>query len=256
MIEVIILGSGTCVPSLRRAGPAACLRTSGTTLLIDSASGTMRQLLKAGINYDQVDYILYTHRHPDHIGELISYVFATKYAPGFSRKGPVTILAATGFKAFYSTLKEAFGQWLALPEDKVLMEELPVETRAAVQIPPIVIRSAPTRHTPHSLAYRIESDSGLSVVFSGDTDFSENLIDLARGADLLVCECAAPEGMKVEGHLTPSEAGRTAARAGVKQLLLTHFYPECDKHDILTPCRNEYDGPVILAEDLMRLVLT
>ena len=255
MVEAIILGSGTCVPSLRRAGPAACLKANGRTLLIDSASGTLRQLLKAGIPYDMVDYILYTHRHPDHVGELVPYIFATKYAPGFSRIKPVTIFAGEGFKDFFSTLQKAFGEWLNVSEDRILFEELPVNMAAALQLPPLTIRSAPTRHTPHSLAYRIETATGEGVVFSGDTDFSEELIELAQDCDLLVCECAAPEGMKIEGHLTPSEAGRIAALAKAKRLILTHFYPECDKHDILTPCQKEYDGPIILAEDLMRIVL-
>ncbi len=254
-MEVIILGSGTCVPSLRRAGPAACLRVSGVTLLIDSASGTLRQLLKAGIRYDQIDYILYTHRHPDHVGELVPFIFATKYGPGFTRNSPVTIFAAEGFCKFYEDLKMAFGEWITIKDDSILFEEVPANMACAMQLPPLIIRSAPTKHTPHSLAFRIESEEGDSVVFSGDTDFSEELIDLAEEADLLVCECAAPEGLKVEGHLTPSEAGRIAALAKAKRLLLTHFYPECDRHDILTPCRKEYGGPIILAEDLMRLVL-
>jgi ribonuclease BN (tRNA processing enzyme) len=57
--------------------------------------------------------------------------------------------------------------------------------------------------------------------------------------------------MKVEGHLTPSLAGRIAAEAGAKKLLLTHFYPECESADIEAQCRKTYDGPLILARDLM-----
>jgi ribonuclease BN (tRNA processing enzyme) len=71
---------------------------------------------------------------------------------------------------------------------------------------------------------------------------------------MLVSECAAPESAKIPGHLTPSEAGRIAAMAGVKKLVLTHFYPECDRNDMITPCGKEFDGPIILAEDMMHLI--
>ncbi|MGB9497666.1 MAG: MBL fold metallo-hydrolase [Dissulfuribacterales bacterium] len=255
MMEIIILGSGTGVPSIRRAGPATCLRVEGQTLLIDSAAGTLRQLVRAGISYDTLDILLYTHFHPDHIGELAPFIFATRYPLGYKRNSPVTVMAAKGLKRFYQSMIQAFGQWVEPEPGKVFFEEIPQEMSAAMQLPPLTIRSAPTNHTPQSLAYRIETSSGRSVVFSGDTDFCDELIELAQGTDLLVSECAAPEGYKIPGHLTPSEAGKIAQAAGVKRLLLNHFYPNCDEHDLITPCSKVYKGPIILSEDFMRLVL-
>jgi len=76
---------------------------------------------------------------------------------------------------------------------------------------------------------------------------------LARGADLLICESALPDDLKVEGHLTPSRAGKIAAKADVRKLVLTHFYPECDQVDVEKECRKTFGGPLILAEDLMRI---
>ena len=58
--------------------------------------------------------------------------------------------------------------------------------------------------------------------------------------------------MRVTGHLTPSLAGDLAARANVRRLVLTHFYPECEKEDIIAQCRKTYAGPLVLAEDLMQ----
>ncbi len=255
MTEIIILGSGTCVPSLRRAGPATCLRTDETTLLIDSAAGTLRQLVRAGIPYDSVDYILYTHLHPDHVGEFVPFIFATKYAPGYKRTTPVTIFAAEGFKQFHEALKKGFGEWVEPEPEKVIIEEIPVHLPSSIQIPPLTIKCAHTLHTPQSLVYRIESPDGTSAVFSGDTDYCSEIIELAQGADILVLECASPEHKKVQGHLTPSEAGKIAREAGVKKLVLTHFYPECDDSDMLTECKRIYDGPIILAEDFMRVIV-
>jgi ribonuclease BN (tRNA processing enzyme) len=108
-------------------------------------------------------------------------------------------------------------------------------------------------HNDESIAYRITSDGGSSVVYTGDTDYCENLIDLAKKADLLICESALPDDSRVKGHLTPSLAGEIASRAGVGKLVLTHFYPECDRTDIEQECRKTYSGPLVLAKDLMRI---
>ena len=115
------------------------------------------------------------------------------------------------------------------------------------------VRSAPVEHNPESIAYRITSPGGYSVVYSGDTDYSESLIELSKDADILICESALPDDLRLKGHLTPSLAGDIATRAGVKKLVLTHFYPECDQTDIKQECRKTYDGPLVLAEDLMQI---
>jgi ribonuclease BN (tRNA processing enzyme) len=62
-----------------------------------------------------------------------------------------------------------------------------------------------------------------------------------------------PDALKVPGHLTPSLAGDLAGRAHVKKLVLTHLYPECDQIDIAAQCRRTYPGPLVIAEDLMRI---
>ncbi len=72
-------------------------------------------------------------------------------------------------------------------------------------------------------------------------------------ADILICESAMPDGFHLPGHLTPSLAGKTAAKARVRHLVLTHFYPECDGVDMAAQARNAFDGPVILARDLLLL---
>ena len=93
------------------------------------------------------------------------------------------------------------------------------------------------------------------MVYSGDTDVCENLVTLARDADVLICESALPDELKVPGHLTPSLAGQIASQAGVRKLVLTHFYPECNAVDVAEQCRKTYPGPLVLAEDLLEIRL-
>ena len=254
-MEVVTIGTGTCVPSVRRAGPCQLLKAWGYNIVIDMAAGSLRRLVRAGVSQSDIDLILFTHFHPDHTGELLPFIFASKYGPGFNRKRPVLIWGPEGLGGLLKGLVEAWGHWAEPEPEKIVFEEIPVGLMTNQQFPPFFIKTAHTQHTPYSLAYRIEGPDGTSVVFSGDTDFCNELIELSKQADLLVLECAAPEGKKVEGHMTPSEAGRLAAAAQVKRLVLTHFYPECDKSDLLGPCREYFKGPVILAEDMMRVVV-
>jgi ribonuclease BN (tRNA processing enzyme) len=78
---------------------------------------------------------------------------------------------------------------------------------------------------------------------------------MGRGADLLVLECSFPNERKIQGHLTPKLAGKVAKEAEAKKLVLTHFYPPCDEADIISQCREEFSGEIVLAEDLMVLTL-
>jgi len=90
-------------------------------------------------------------------------------------------------------------------------------------------------------------------MFSATRPEDAALVDLARGADLLVLEAANP--FKVPGHLTPAEAGRLAAKAGVGRVLLTHFYPPCDEVDVVALAAQEFSGEVLRAEDGLRLTV-
>jgi ribonuclease BN (tRNA processing enzyme) len=249
-MELIILGSGTGVPSLRRGSPAYAVQAAGRLLLLDLGSGACRALLRHDLNFSQVDLIALSHLHPDHTGDLVPFLFASHYSLGYTRKEPFWLLAAQGFRDFHERLKAAFGQWVEAPPGLLKLQELNPDGPDQVNWEGLTIKSAPVNHIPGSLAYRVEA-GGRSLVYSGDTDVSDSLVDLARGADLLVLESANP--FKVPGHLTPEEAGALAARAGVARLVLTHFYPPCDEVDVTALAAQEFTGEIIRAEDGLRL---
>jgi len=252
-ISVTILGSGTCVPSLERSSCSVLMQIKNSLLLFDSGPGTMRRLLEAGPTIFDIDFLFYSHLHPDHSGELVTFLFANKYANGIRRRIPLTVVAARGFKIFYNHLKTAYGTWIELAPELFNIIELNNRGPDTWHFDNFAVASQPVEHIDSSIAYRITSPGGKSVVYSGDTDVSENLVALSKDADLLICESALPDELKVEGHLTPSLAGEIAARANVRKLALTHFYPQCDLVDIEQECRKTYAGPLVLAEDLMKI---
>jgi ribonuclease BN (tRNA processing enzyme) len=252
-LSVTILGSGTCVPSLDRSSCSVLVKTDNNLLLLDSGAGTMRRLMEAGVEIFDVSFIFYSHFHPDHTGELVPFLFSNKYPDGGFRKQPLTLVAGKGFLRFYEHLKRAYGHWIELAPGLLNIIELDNIRRDMRRFDDFKVESIPVEHNPESIAYRITGSDGTSVVYSGDTDFSDNLVMLSKDADLLICESALPAELKVKGHLTPSQAGEIASRANVRKLVLTHFYPECDEADVEKECRKTYSGALVLAEDLMEI---
>ena len=249
---ITILGSGTCVPSLERSSCSILIRTETAHLLVDAGPGTMGQLLKVGVHIDDIDVILFSHFHLDHCAELAPFLFATKY-PGFDRQKPLTLVGGTGLSELLDRLNHAYGRSLGLPDE--MLQVLELDERGTLLLEPVQIylRFTAVNHKPESRAFRFTTETGFSLVYSGDTDESSQLVDLARNADILICESALPDEDKVPGHLTPSLAGAIAAKAGAEKLVLTHFYPQCDKVDLQAQCRKTFQGPLVLARDLMTL---
>ena len=251
--EVTILGSGTCVPSLQRSSCSVLIETGNNKLLFDAGPGTMRRLLEAGHSIFDISHIFLSHFHPDHSGELVPFLFATKYPDKGKRKKTLTIIAGKGFVSFYDLLQNVYGDWIELSPGIVDIIEFSNTSHDTRRFADFAVESCPVEHRKESVAFRITDNRGKSIVYSGDTDVSDNLVALAKNADLFICESAFPDEQKTEGHLTPCLAGEIASRAAVRQLVLTHFYPACDTVDIKKQCRGTYAGPLHLARDLLTI---
>jgi ribonuclease BN (tRNA processing enzyme) len=255
-MEIIILGSGTTVPHPHRAPPSVAVFIDDQFLLLDIGPGTVRQMTRAGLTHEQIDYIAISHFHPDHTADLIHFIFATRHPPVLKKRKPFTIIGPKGLSEFLTLLKKPYGRWLDLPSGLLTVEELHTGEKDNIAFDTFSIQSAPVHHTPHSIGFRVEDNSGRVIVYSGDTDYCEEIVDLAKGAELLILESSFPDDGEVQGHLTPSKAGEIATRSRVKRLLLTHFYPECLRSDIERQCRRTYQGELILAVDLLSLTVS
>lgn len=251
-ITVTILGSGTCVPSIKRSSCSVLMQVGASRLLFDTGPGTMRRLLETRTTIFDISHIFYSHFHPDHSGEFVPFIFATKYPDGSQRTTPLTAGGGLGFLDFYEGLKSVYGQWIELAPGLLNVLEFDNKRPDAHRFEDFAVHTAPVAHNEESIAYRITSADRHSSVYTGDTDYTDTIIDLAKDSDLLICECAFPDRYRVKGHLTPSLAGDLATQANVRKLVLTHFYPQCDKEDIAAECRKTYAGPLVLAEDLMQ----
>ncbi len=254
-IYITIVGSGTGLPSSHRGSPCIAICHRKDRFLFDIGPGSLRSLSGLGIRFHLLQGIWITHFHPDHTADFIHLLFATKYPKIVQKRDPFSIVGPPGLRRFLSQLQAAYRPYLDLPKGLLTVQEVSPGDKDPVSWKNLNFTVASTNHTGESIAIRMQSPGGKAIVYTGDTDFTEDIIGLSEGADLLIIEASFPEGQKVKGHLTPGEAGLIAQQAGVKKVVLTHFYPECLETDIGAQCRKNFNGEIVVASDCLRLIV-
>lgn len=249
--SLVVLGSGTGIPTIRRGPPGLLLDPGdGGTVLIDPGSGTLGRAARSGTPVEKVDRVLITHLHPDHTLDLAALLFARKNTWLMDRLKPLTLAGPEGTKAFYQRMVGLYGRWVKARDDQFRI----LEVKPSRALPGGLGFSGvayKTEHTEESLGYRIELPSG-TLALSGDTGPCDALKDLGQGADLFLLECAVPDGFDTDGkHMTPSHAGKAAARANPGRLVLYHLYPPVEAGEALRSIKRFWDGDAVVAEDGM-----
>jgi len=214
-IEVTLLGTGVGIPHSGRAQAGLVIRAE-KPLLFDCGAGALLRLAEAGFSPLEVDVALLTHLHLDHVSDLLALAKA-RWLLGENR---MEIFGPEGTQAWFETVR---GLYPYLADLDVSFSVVSPGDEFSLQ--GLKIRAGEAVHSLPALGYRIESGAK-AVVYSGDTEPSESMRDLARGADLLIHECSFPEPYVVTNHSTPKKLGETFRGAGVKRIVLTHLYPQ------------------------------
>jgi ribonuclease BN (tRNA processing enzyme) len=212
----------------------------------------MRRLLEAGFHYRDVDYLFYTHIHPDHTHDMVPFLFATKHTPGYTRTRPLCIVGPPGFKDFFSRVMDIYGEWVL--SDGYDLEVAEMKEGMSRSFSGWEVSTRLLEHSVPSLAYRFTDGAAIAVI-AGDTSYCRAIVEHSLGADLLVIECSFPSDLAVEGHLTPETTSRIARESGCKRLAITHMYPIVSAEGLAESCRRGYDGEVIPGRDLLRIQL-
>jgi ribonuclease BN (tRNA processing enzyme) len=247
-MELIALGSGTAIPRPKRSPAGYAVQVGQELLLLDSGPGTLGRLAQAGLDYAALNHVFYTHLHADHTADLIA-LLAAAVIPGHERLSDLEITGPRGMRDFVARLLQLYPSLEPAPRYNLAIREMNEEY---ADYGHWQVLTKPLPHTANSIGYRLTAEDK-AIVYSGDTEYCQNIIALAQNADLLVLECSFPNGQGRAGHLTPRECGAIATAARARRLLLTHFYPECEGVDIAGQCRAAYDGEVIVADDLLRI---
>ena len=242
-----VLGSGAILmaPERNAAGYLVRTPTGEDPILVDPGPGTLRRLAEAHVPVASIGRVVITHFHPDHHMDLLALLFARRNPALRPLRPQLQVVAPTGMRAILDAWGSVYGRWIHEPN--LELREIGPSDHF---FDDCTLRARRALHTDHALCYRFEFPGGRTLAYSGDSDDCPGLTEVAREADLFVCECSFPEDQYVAGHLTPQRAGRVAQAARARNLLLTHFYPPCDAIDVVAACRETFAGRVLRAEDL------
>lgn len=271
-MRVTLLGTGCPVAHVERFGPAQVIRHDTTAVLIDCGSGVTQRLVGAGCPGKQIDALLLTHLHSDHLVDLYQLVVSSWHQ---GRDRPQRVFGPPGTKRFVDT---TMALWKPELELRIAHERRPSTAALEVEVTEIApgqrlaigaiaVDVVEVEHRPvkHAFGF-VCAGGGRRIAVSGDTRYCPALIDAARGADVLVHEVFIHREMPVVPgvrsaetvanvmayHTVSDQVGKVAAAAGVGCLVLSHFVPPSfDKPALLAEAKRDFAGPVVLGEDLM-----
>jgi ribonuclease BN (tRNA processing enzyme) len=295
---VILLGTqGGPGVTLDRSETASVVVVGGQLYLVDCGYGTLRALIQAGLSYNDLSNIFLTHLHNDHtsdVAALLSHKWTSGRAQPATVYGPFgTAALVEGAIAFFKAdteIRVVDEGRTVRPESLFHGHDLNVSGVAEIfRDERVTVKAAENTHFPErakkkmpyrSLAYRFEM-ADRTVVFSGDTAYSEQLVELAKNADVFVCEAldmalhqqmarAAKEAGTntesiarhvMETHSTTEDVGRMAAEAKVKTVVLNHLVGvsnsqgslESVESGLIASVHKFFSGKVIVGRDQMRL---
>lgn len=231
--KLTVLGSSGRFATALRASSGYLLEVDGVRLWLDAGAGTWRNLL-GHCAFDEIDGVILTHRHPDHVTDVYQLQHALLYGPkGRLPEIPLWAPAETiESLSAYDDLHDAF-------EPRVIAGGESIEIAGAT------IRFVSMAHPPETVGVRVETGDGV-VAYSADSGEEADFAALAGGADLFVCEASNQDSDEIwEGHLRASQAGRIATDAGVRRLVLTHLPVERDLGLSLAEAQRVVDGPSV-----------
>lgn len=272
--SVTLLGTGGGpIGRAQRAGIASLVEYGGERYLVDAGEGVVRQLAQAGIDASTLSTIFLTHLHDDHtagLPALLSFSWTRGGRPVLLVGPPRTQALLDGVLAFMEPnveIRSAERPYARLPRDLYSARELqPADVWSSGAVRVAVLENTHYHFRPDSAARRNRSYAlrfttpDRAIVFTGDTGPSAELVAFAAGADTIVAELASSADVRnVPGdvrahmlteHLSPTEAGLLAKRAGARHLVLSHVgtVPDEDVAEI----RRQFDGTVTAGHDLMK----
>jgi ribonuclease BN (tRNA processing enzyme) len=269
---VVMLGTGTPRPVPDASGPATAVVVGNRVFLVDAGAGVERRLAAAGLPTDGVTAVFITHLHSDHVLGLADLIF-TSWVTGRSR--PFPLYGPHGLGQMVEHLYAAFQE-----DIQIRTEGLEHESRDGYRVtvreiaPGVVYDSGGVRVTAflvnhgewrEAYGYRFDTP-GRSIVLSGDTRPSEELVRMAKGVDILIHEVQPSDSTRAPRNRTPTDWARyvaqyhttalqlgvLAAQAGPKLLVVYHYGRQVGADQLLADIRRAFSGPVVFATDLQR----
>jgi ribonuclease Z len=274
-MQVIILGSGSPLPDPNRAGPSTLIRTIGGDLLFDCGRGVLMRAAAAGSSASAFTALFLTHLHSDHITDL-NDIFTMRWVMSLV-PNPLAVFGPVGTAALLlateAMLEPDIGYRLTHHDDlnwrpsSIVTE---VDRGVVLEHDSVRVTAGLSNHSPvaPTIAFRID-EGGNSVVIAGDTVPCQGLDELSNGAEVLVHTVVRRDLIEQFGvprltdvldyHSSVPDAAQTAARNGVRTLVLTHLVPSPipgSEQEWIDQAAAHFNGEVMVASDLLTLDLS
>lgn len=247
-MNLTILGASPATQNPGGACSSYLVRHGQTTLVLDMGSGAFARL-QQHVSPDAVDAVILTHHHADHTFDLLPYRYWLDFQPGGATRRPQLLVPPRG----HETLLVLSGRQDPSPsffsDVFDVAEYVPARS---IQIGDLTITFHAVRHAPHTYGMRVRGagQGGTPVLaYSADSGPTPALLEVARDADLFLCENANPDNSDFPLHLKPREAGAYARDAGARRLVLTHRWHLHDLDAAARAAAEVFDGPVSIARE-------
>ena len=229
---------GACSSYLVEEGP--------TTIVLDCGNGAFGKL-RDRVDYRDVDAVVISHLHGDHLLDLVPFAYALTVGPGPKREEKARLLAPRGADAFFRRLAGTWGDERRIVDAFAVSE---YEPSSEARVGEITVRTHPVPHAGLTHAIELTAAGGGRIVFGSDGRYSEELIAAASGTEVLIAEATLSEADDSQHvHMSAEEAGRLAREAEVGRLVLTHISDELDTERSREIAAREFGGEVEVAAE-------
>jgi len=221
-VTVTLLGTGDAFASFGRSQSGYLIDAPGGRILMEAGPGLMPALKSNGIAPDSFDLLLISHLHGDHFGGLpfliLDYMWETP------RKKVLTIAGPPRLEERTWLLMRTMFPHFELDKIKHKLKFVVLEPGSSTRLGKFRVRAIRSPHTKPEISLSLRIDGGgKSIVFSGDSGWNDELVELSAGADLFLCECTYYESTQLNFHLNYPLLAANRGKFKVRRMVLTHL---------------------------------
>ena len=243
MSSITLLGTGTCQIEPGRRASSVLIRLDDTPVLFDCGHGVVQRLLEVGVRHNELNHVVVSHFHPDHVSDLVPFLHAGAWSRRDPRTTDLHIYGPPGIQQFIDGLKNIFGaSALQQPIYDILVHEVARERFSIGPYDFDFISLPPSGN--HGLRFTWRDRQ---YAITGDSNFHEKEVAFLKHVELAIID---------SGHIEDDEIVQLAAASQVKTMVCSHLYREIDAQSLQTLAEKAgYVGTIMVGRDLMSFVL-
>ncbi len=251
-MRATLLGTGTSYPDPERVQSGILIEEGSHKILLDIGSGILQRMTQQKIDIKSIEEVFISHFHIDHCADFLP-LCQSLWLSGYDKT--LRVFAPPTIREWSRGVFDIAFKYL---RDRILVKTTALSENHVVPLDDITVITSPTLHSNYDTrAFRVECD-GKTLTYSSDTAPCRDIIELAKGTDILIHECNWLDGLHQEGfHTSPNELAKIAEEINPTKIILTHVSPEvvAAREKVIDIVGRRTNAEVLLGEDLMMLNL-